>query len=176
MRRCVAVFGGSRMRPGSEEYRQAEELGRALAESGYDLVNGGFGGAMEATARGAREGGACVTGVTIPLFGKAGNDYLDREVSASVIWERAKKMLDASEGIVALPGSTGTLAELSTAWEFVHKGVLSPRPLVFLGTFWAPLVDLLCPDPDATAWCGGAVRIASDPADAVRFLDEFFEL
>ncbi len=52
----ITVFGSSRPQPGSQAYETAQALGAALAKSGFVVANGGYGGTMEATARGARRG------------------------------------------------------------------------------------------------------------------------
>jgi hypothetical protein len=53
--RVVAVFGGHAPAPGSADYEMARELGRRLAEAGFIVMSGGYGGTMEAVSRGARE-------------------------------------------------------------------------------------------------------------------------
>ena len=53
--RNVAVFGSSSAQQRSEGYAQAEEIGALLARRGCRVINGGYGGVMEATAKGARE-------------------------------------------------------------------------------------------------------------------------
>ena len=55
--RIVTIFGGSKCRPDSEEYRTAEELGSRLAKAGFTICTGGYLGVMEAASRGARESG-----------------------------------------------------------------------------------------------------------------------
>ena len=57
MARVVSVFGTSRAKPGDENYAVAEELGKLLAGAGFSIANGGYGGTMHATAKGAREAG-----------------------------------------------------------------------------------------------------------------------
>ncbi len=49
----IVVFGSSTCLPDSAQYREAEELGRGLAESGFGVVTGGYGGTMEAVSKGA---------------------------------------------------------------------------------------------------------------------------
>lgn len=49
----IVVFGSSTCLPESAHYREAEELGRGLAESGFGVVTGGYGGTMEAVSKGA---------------------------------------------------------------------------------------------------------------------------
>ena len=66
------------------------------------------------------------------------------------------------------------LAEAAVAWEMLHKRQCEMKPLAFVGEFWRPLVTMMCPAPAAAAWCGGAVRLAADAGEAIRFFDEFF--
>jgi len=173
MRPAIAVFGGSQMRAGEAAYEQARELGRLLACSGYDIINGGYGGAMEATGLGAKEAGGRVTGVTVSYYGRA-REYVDQEEPARDFWERTRRMLESAAGFVALAGGTGTLAEAACAWEAIHKRLVRRKPLVFLGEVWRPVVAMICADADSRAWCGGAVRLVATAGEAVRAMDEFF--
>jgi len=174
MRPRVTLFGSSRAQPGSAAYEEALNAGRVLGQAGYDLVNGGLSGVMEASARGAREAGARVTGVTLSLFGKQGNAYLDEERRAADFWERTRLMLELGDAALVLPGGTGTLAEAAVAWELLHKRQGDRKPVALVGEFWRPLVAMMCPGPEAGAWCGGAFRLTADADAAVRFFDEFF--
>ena len=54
----VAVIGSSSAT--QEEQRIAEDVGRLIAKNGWILVNGGLGGVMEASAKGAFEAGGIV--------------------------------------------------------------------------------------------------------------------
>ena len=44
MIRAVSVFGTGKAKPGDKKYVLAEQLGRLLAESGFAIANGGYGG------------------------------------------------------------------------------------------------------------------------------------
>ena len=55
MIKVVSVFGTGAAKPGDKKYVLAEQLGRLLAESGFAIANGGYGGTMEASAKGASE-------------------------------------------------------------------------------------------------------------------------
>jgi uncharacterized protein (TIGR00725 family) len=48
----ITVYGSSRPKFGEEEYQTAYELGKLLANSGFTVCNGGYGGTMEASAQG----------------------------------------------------------------------------------------------------------------------------
>jgi len=51
--RVAVVFGASAPVEGDSEFEEAEHVGRVLAEYGFKLINGGYYGTMEATAKGA---------------------------------------------------------------------------------------------------------------------------
>ncbi|MBZ5546303.1 MAG: hypothetical protein LAO07_22005, partial [Acidobacteriia bacterium] len=53
--KIVTVFGSSHPAEGSAAYEDARRLGRLLVEGGLAVCSGGYGGLMEASARGARE-------------------------------------------------------------------------------------------------------------------------
>jgi predicted Rossmann-fold nucleotide-binding protein len=54
-----------------------------------------------------------------------------------------QKLIAVGDGYVALPGGTGTLVELAVAWEMIHKRLMPAKPLVVLGEFWRPVVELV---------------------------------
>jgi uncharacterized protein (TIGR00730 family) len=172
MRPRITVFGGSDAAEGGSAWHVAGELGRMLALSGYDVVNGGYGGTMEAVGRAATEAGGHVIGVTVRYYGPA-RDYVTREEQTPDFWTRTRRMIEMADGFVVLPGRTGTLAEAACAWEMIAKRHARRKPLVFLGEFWRPLVELMQPGPDWAPRCGGVVCVAAAPSEAVRFLDEF---
>lgn len=49
----MVVFGSSTCDAGSVLYSTAEALGYGLAQAGFDVVNGGYSGTMEAVSKGA---------------------------------------------------------------------------------------------------------------------------
>jgi len=65
--KTIAVFGSSRREENSVFYREAYELGRALAEAGYAVLSGGYNGAMAAVSRGAAEAGAASSASRAPF-------------------------------------------------------------------------------------------------------------
>ena len=70
--RIVTVFGSSRPSEGDSDYAEARELGRRLAERGFAVCSGGYGGVMEAASRGAKEAGGKTYGVTAEFFAAQG--------------------------------------------------------------------------------------------------------
>jgi hypothetical protein len=179
--KVIAVFGGYRSAPGEPSYKLSEELGREIAAAGWTLLNGGYSGTMEAAARGARENRGRVIGVPVAIFSTQVNPYVSESVLTRDLWERIRLMLERSDAFIALQGSTGTLAEVAMAWEFIAKKLLPPKPLIFLGDFWTPLYRILVPaQPGNSAakgdpTCGGIVRIEPTPKAAIDFLRAYWK-
>ncbi len=147
--RTIAIFGGYSVGEGDAAYRFAHDLGRGLAEGGFEVVNGGYAGTMRAASQGAREAGGATIGVTCPKFIRDAcgplepNAFLDEIVPATDILSRIETMMRLSGGYVVLDGGTGTLSELGIVWEFVSKGFLPPRPVVVAGKCWGDLIAVM---------------------------------
>jgi hypothetical protein len=150
MIRVVSVFGTGTAKPGDKNFVLAEQLGRLLAESGFAIANGGYGGTMLATAKGAREAGGEVIGVTCSAFGRGkANEFVSREIVTTSLNERLDTLISIGSAYVVLPGGTGTLLELAFVWELKNKGFLSAdKPIILLGDYWGRLVELVATDDD----------------------------
>jgi uncharacterized protein (TIGR00725 family) len=166
----VSIFGTGRARPGEPAFVLAEQVGRALARAGVTIANGGYGGTMLAAARGAAQAGGKVIGVTCRAFKRsAANEFVTREVVTDSLQERLHNLIKTGRAYVVLPGGTGTLLELASVWELKNKGFLDrAKPIILLGDFWKPLVDLMtADDPD----CRQYVSFADDPAGVVKLIE-----
>jgi uncharacterized protein (TIGR00725 family) len=151
MKKVVSVFGSSRPREGDPEYAEAREIGKALALQGFVVCNGGYGGIMEASARGAKEAGGETLGVTVDSFTRKPNMWLDREIRKATLPERIAVLVDSADGYVILKGGTGTLLELAYVWEFINKKFIEEKPIVIVGEFWTRVVESL---KDELLWEG----------------------
>ena len=169
----VAVIGASQARPEDPDSRAAIRLGRLLAEAGYAVASGGYGGLMEAVSAGAAEVGGRVIGITAPAVfpGRSGaNRYVTDERPAATLTERIQDLLTISDAVVALPGSLGTLTELVVAWNLAFVAPFSshhPVPIVAVGATWAELVPLLT---KRLATNGDLVECVSTIDDAIAVL------
>jgi len=145
----IAVFGSSTVAPEEPRYADGVTCGRLLAEAGYAVATGGYGGLMEAVSRGAADAGGPVYGITAPEAfpdRPGANAFVDREISALSITERIHRILTLSSACIALDGSIGTLTELVMAWNVAYVDRLAgrpPKPIVAVGERWAGVVSFL---------------------------------
>lgn len=139
--KIVTIFGGSKCLSDSQEYKEAKELGKRLAEAGFTICTGGYLGVMEAASRGAREAGGRVFGIVMNQFKSEPNRYLTDKVATDHFYDRLQNLITRSVGFVALRGGMGTVTEISLVWNKLQTGVLSRRPLVLLGDCWENVVE-----------------------------------
>jgi len=139
--KIVTVFGSSRPLAGDAEYEKAQALGKALAEGGFAVCSGGYGGVMEAVSRGAKDAGGKTYGVTAEFFKRKANEWVDVEVRKNTWEERLFELIRLGDGFVACKGGTGTLVELAVVWEMLNKSVIGAKPCVVLGEFWQPILE-----------------------------------
>ena len=150
--KVVTIFGTGRAGDGDSAYKLAYTVGKLLAQAGFVIANGGYGGTMLAAAKGAAQAGGEVIGVTCSAFKQStANEYITREIVTSSLDERLDTLIKLGRAYVVLPGATGTLLELAKVWELKNKGFLQmDKPIILIGKFWKPLVDLLATDdPDS---------------------------
>ncbi len=167
--KTIAIFGTGKVRAGDEAYDLAYRMGKALAEKGFAIVNGGYNGTMIAAAKGAREGGGKVLGVTCSAFRRTeANEYTAEQITTSSLDERLDTLIKLGAAYIVLPGGTGTLLELAKVWELKNKGFLDAgKPIILVGDFWKPLVECVAGED---AGCVQYVRFASGPDEVIEIL------
>ena len=166
----IGVIGSARIDPDDARYADAERLGRALADEGWAVVTGGYGGLMGATSSAASAGGGHTVGLPMSDW----KHLTPHESNAELRWsadyaERLRHLLTC-DAVVALPGGIGTLSEAAIVWAAAQTepGAAS---LVLVGAEWADvhraIGDGLVVDPDdlALAVC---VATVEDVVDAIR--------
>lgn len=134
--RKACVFCASSQRVGEEYVRDAERLGRLLVENGWGLVyGGGSTGLMGAVADAVLAAGGEVTGV-IPRF-MVEVEWAHRGVrdmrETESMSERKEMLMELSEAVITLPGSTGTMDEFFEAMANKKLGLYA-KPLILLNT------------------------------------------
>ena len=178
--KIVTVFGSALPTEGSGAYLEAQRLGRLLAEADYALCNGGYRGLMEATARGAREAGGHTVGITCALWSTPANSYIVEEVRTQTFSERLMTLIERGDAYIALPGGTGTLAELALAWEMMNKRTLSKtvggqKPLLVMAPYWQPVIDCLQQEGQLNDGHPGWVAAAMDIVTLIKTPEEALE-
>ncbi len=152
--KTITIFGTAEAEEGGDVYALAFETGRVLAQAGFVIANGGYGGTMLAAAKGATEAGGKVIGVTCSAFERMANKYISREIVTGSLDERLDILIKLGCAYVVLPGGTGTLLELAKVWELKNKGFLEKdKPIILVGKFWTPLFDLITVDEPESINC-----------------------
>jgi uncharacterized protein (TIGR00730 family) len=169
--KIITIFGTSRAAAGDAIFTLAMETGRLLAQAGFTIANGGYGGTMLAAAKGAAGAGGEIIGVTCSAFKSSkANKYVTREIVTGSLDERLDTLIKLGQAYIVLPGGTGTLLELAKVWELKNKGFLkADKPIILLGGFWKPLVKLIATDDaDSSKY----VKLADGPEQAVEMIIE----
>jgi uncharacterized protein (TIGR00730 family) len=167
--RVISIFGTGKAQEGDYAYKIAEKTGRLLAQAGFTIANGGYGGTMTAAAKGASEAGGEVIGVTCSAFKNSRpNQYITHEIVTNSLDERLDTLIELGQAYMVLPGGTGTLLEMAKVWELKNKGFLKEqKPIILIGEFWKPLVELLAIDNPKSR---NQVLIADEPRQAVDLI------
>jgi len=143
----VCVYCASSRSCAPVYHHAAWRLGGVLADAGFTVVyGGGATGSMGAVANGALARGGRVVGV-LPRFMAElewGHDRLSELHLVDDMRTRKHEMLSRSQGVVALPGGSGTLEELLETISLKRLGIfLGPIVLVNTNGFFGPLLELL---------------------------------
>ena len=140
---AISMFGSARVPEGHPEYELARTIARELSQAGFAIITGGGPGAMEASNRGAQEGGSLSIGLNIELpFEQHENPYLDREMTCHYFFTRKLFFVRYVIGFVVLPGGFGTLDEMFEALTLSQTDRIRHFPVVLVGSdYWSGLVD-----------------------------------
>jgi uncharacterized protein (TIGR00725 family) len=111
----ISVIGGDCDHTTAEGLEIAEAVGRGVAEAGCVLVNGGMGGTMEFSAKGAKSAGGTTIGILSSTDRTSANRYIDYAIPTPLGYVRNVLVANASDAVVVLPGKWGTSNELSFA-------------------------------------------------------------
>jgi len=170
-KKIVTIFGTSSAKDGDKIFNLAYELGWFLAEAGFTIANGGYGGTMLAAARGARQAGGKTIGITCKAFGRKGpNEFVTEEIETDNLNQRIARLIELGDAYVVLPGSTGTLLELADIWELTNKGFVNPpKPIILLTDFFRPLLDIIAADDKGSI---EFITVVQTPAQVVKILKE----
>lgn len=173
MQQIICVFGSAQAKPGSEAYEEAKQAGSLLAQKGFTVCSGGYGGVMEAVSLGAKESGGSTIGVTTDVFGsREANRWIDREIRTKTFVERLRTLIELGHGYLALKGGIGTLTEISLVWSLLQTVSIPPRPFALLDEPWASVIDCCRERLVIRSADFRHLQLHQYPEEAVQALDE----
>lgn len=140
---AVAIFGSSRMEPGSYYYEKAVKLGKRLSDSGFAVITGGGPGIMEGANRGAKEGKGKSVGLNIEIpVEQPPNKYQDISLSFRYFFIRKLMFVKYSIAFIIFPGGFGTMDELFEALTLSQTKRIGVFPIILFGKeYWNGLID-----------------------------------
>ena len=174
----VTVYASSSERIDRAYFPIAEELGRCIAQRGWELVwGGGRYGLMGALSRSARAAGGRTRGVILQQFIDKNVHCTESHEMQSVGDMRMRKRgLDENgDAFVALPGGLGTMEELLEVLSFRQLG-FHHKPIVVLNArgYWDPLLAMLergFAEGFIQSHFRGIYSVASTPVEVVQQID-----
>lgn len=176
----ICFLGGAAWKENDEPYIQAFETAKLLAENGYQIVDGGGPGVMEAATNGAHAGGAKVLAVTYHpnkpkrhYEGVSKDNNFDFEVVTLDYFDRTKVILQTTDIHIIFKGSIGTMSELGMTWvsSWIHEP--DSKPIILYGKSWKKLLDAI--DDVITTELGERelLKICTTPQEVLNYVREF---
>ncbi|HEX3758238.1 MAG TPA: TIGR00730 family Rossman fold protein [Kofleriaceae bacterium] len=145
MRICVYCASSAKIDPAY--FDATERLARELVAAGAEIVyGGGSSGLMGRLADTVLDLGGRIKGIMPRFMNEV--EWAHRRVTdfelTDTMHERKARFLEGIDGVVALPGGTGTLEELLEAITLKRLGQLT-QPIVIVNTrgFYDPLREML---------------------------------
>ena len=144
--RAVTFFGSHASQPDENNYKQAELVAKAVAETGRTVINGGGPGVMLAATKGAKE----AHGKTEVVYyrpeladhfvGEVAANHADIAYEESNYIERTERLLELGDAYIVFNGGTGTISEFAMAWGVARLYIDHHKPLLLYGEFWHHLM------------------------------------
>jgi uncharacterized protein (TIGR00730 family) len=140
---AVSVFGSTRIKPGDEIYKKAEQIGKLLAENGFAVITGGGPGVMEAVNKGAFSVGGKSIGLNIELpLEQKSNPYTNITLNFRYFFVRKVMFVKYAVAYIILPGGFGTMDELLESITLIQTQKIRPFPVILVGSnYWRGLLD-----------------------------------
>lgn len=179
MIKTVACLGFANAPEEDPLFKEAFGVGKALAEAGYVVANGGGPGVMRATSMGAKAAGGRVIGVTfypkdIAMFeGRDKNNPIDEEIKTENYLERTLKLLDVGQVYVIFKGGTGTISEFGMAWGLARLYYGHHKPLILYGKFWENIMAAFLANMRMRPEEFQVYRVVDSPEEVIKSLELF---
>ena len=143
----IAVYCGASKGKDPSYVKEAYELGKYMAEQGYELVFGaGSVGIMGAIQDGVLEHGGKAIGVMPKMLDE--REITSQKVSELILvdsmHERKNKMTELADAFIMAPGGAGSLEEFFEMYSWAQIGIHQKPIGVFnLNGFFEPLQHLI---------------------------------
>ena len=179
---AIAIFGSTRIQPGTHHYHLAESIGAAFAREGFAVITGGGPGVMEAANKGAQQAGGLSIGFNIKLPNQqAPNNYINHEhlLSFDYFFVRKVMFMKYAQAFIALPGGFGTLDEVMESVTLIQTGKSERFPVILVGrSYWQPLYAWI----EETMLGNGYIspedldfiHLVDTPEETVAIINEFY--
>lgn len=182
--RKVTIFGSARTLPTKQEYIQAVDFAKKIADAGYMVITGAGPGIMQAGHEGAGLAKSFGANIRLP-WEQGANPIIDKDkklVTFKYFFTRKLTFVRHSDAFVLFPGGFGTLDEGYEAITLMQTGKHRLMPLVLMdkpgGTYWKTwdknirehlLRDQLISPDDLNLY-----QITDDSNQAVKWISRFY--
>ena len=182
--RKVTIFGSARTQPSRQEYQQAVDFARKIAQAGYMVITGAGPGIMQAGHEGAGPERSFGANIRLP-WEQSANPVISQDkklITFKYFFTRKLTFIRHSDAIVLFPGGFGTLDEGYEALTLMQTGKSRLMPLILMdrpgGTYWKTwdknirehlLRDQLISPDDLNLY-----QITDDADEAMKWIVRFY--
>ncbi|UOF92410.1 TIGR00730 family Rossman fold protein [Fodinisporobacter ferrooxydans] len=143
----ICVFAGSNLGSNPEYTTAAQDLGKAIAQNGFELVYGGskVGLMGEVANQVLAHGGKAIGVMPTGLFrGEIVHTGLTELIQVKDMHERKATMGNLADAYIALPGGYGTFEELFEVISWAQLGIHKKPIGVFnIAGYYSPLIEMI---------------------------------
>jgi uncharacterized protein (TIGR00730 family) len=140
--RKVSIFGSARTLESHDDYRQAADFARKMADAGWMVITGAGGGIMAAGHGGAGADPSFGLAIRLPFEQKT-NPFIANDpklINFKYFFTRKLMFVRSSNAIALFPGGFGTMDEGFEVLTLIQTGKSVPMPIVFIdspgGQYW----------------------------------------
>lgn len=120
-KRIIGIIGDANLHGDEVKRKLAFDLGKLIIDNGYRLASGGLGGVMRSASEGARDSERYHDGLIIgmvPTYDpSSANEFIDISIPTGMGVARNVLLASMCDAVIALGGGSGTLSEISLAWQ-----------------------------------------------------------
>jgi uncharacterized protein (TIGR00730 family) len=182
--RKVTIFGSARTPPSKQEYLQAVDFARQIADAGWMVITGAGPGIMQAGHQGAGPERSFGANIRLP-WEQSANPVIQHDkklITFKYFFTRKLTFLRYSDAIVLFPGGFGTMDEGYEALTLMQTGKSRIMPLVLMdrpgGAYWKTwdkhIREHLLRNGFISREDLNLYHITDDPEHAVKFITRFY--